>query len=175
MISVSGIDKQLVGQVAAEIRGYRPPEPYKGKGVKYAGNISAARKARRSKAMARETNFSSGASGAPLSHHQTSTGRPRLSIFRSGKHIYAQLIDDAPAQTLAMASTNEKEGKAPKTWNVEAAARSARRSPSGRSPRASSRSCSTAAAISITGASRRWRMPPAKAASSSEQGSAYGA
>ena len=35
-ITVSGIDKQLVGQVAAEIRGYRPPEPYKGKGVKYA-------------------------------------------------------------------------------------------------------------------------------------------
>ncbi|SLN40333.1 50S ribosomal protein L6 [Oceanibacterium hippocampi] len=33
---VSGIDKQKVGQVAAEIRGYRPPEPYKGKGVKYA-------------------------------------------------------------------------------------------------------------------------------------------
>ena len=37
MISVSGINKQLVGQVAAEIRGYRPPEPYKGKGVRYAG------------------------------------------------------------------------------------------------------------------------------------------
>jgi large subunit ribosomal protein L6 len=36
-IAISGIDKQLVGQVAAEIRGYRPPEPYKGKGVKYAG------------------------------------------------------------------------------------------------------------------------------------------
>ena len=36
MISMTGIDKQLVGQVAAEIRGYRPPEPYKGKGVKYA-------------------------------------------------------------------------------------------------------------------------------------------
>tara|TARA_R110000868_G_scaffold31510_16_gene115510 strand:- start:1085 stop:1618 length:534 start_codon:yes stop_codon:yes gene_type:complete len=35
-ISVSGIDKQKVGQVAAEIRKYRPPEPYKGKGVKYA-------------------------------------------------------------------------------------------------------------------------------------------
>lgn len=33
---VSGIDKQKVGQVAAEIRRYRPPEPYKGKGVKYA-------------------------------------------------------------------------------------------------------------------------------------------
>ncbi|HEY1631929.1 MAG TPA: 50S ribosomal protein L6 [Rhizomicrobium sp.] len=35
-ITVAGMDKQLVGQVAAEIRGYRPPEPYKGKGVKYA-------------------------------------------------------------------------------------------------------------------------------------------
>ena len=36
-IVISGIHKQTVGQVAAEIRGYRPPEPYKGKGVKYAG------------------------------------------------------------------------------------------------------------------------------------------
>jgi large subunit ribosomal protein L6 len=36
-IIVSGIDKQRVGQVAAEIREYREPEPYKGKGVKYAG------------------------------------------------------------------------------------------------------------------------------------------
>jgi large subunit ribosomal protein L6 len=35
-VSISGNDKQLVGQVAAEIRSYRPPEPYKGKGVKYA-------------------------------------------------------------------------------------------------------------------------------------------
>jgi len=35
-IVITGIDKQKVGQVAAEIRGYRPPEPYKGKGVKYA-------------------------------------------------------------------------------------------------------------------------------------------
>ncbi len=36
-IKISGIDKQKVGQVAAEIRDYRPPEPYKGKGVKYTG------------------------------------------------------------------------------------------------------------------------------------------
>ena len=35
-ILITGIDKQKVGQVAAEIRGFRPPEPYKGKGVKYA-------------------------------------------------------------------------------------------------------------------------------------------
>jgi len=36
-IKITGSDKQKVGQVAAEIRGFRPPEPYKGKGVKYAG------------------------------------------------------------------------------------------------------------------------------------------
>lgn len=36
-IKVSGVDKQVIGQVCAEIRSYRPPEPYKGKGVKLAG------------------------------------------------------------------------------------------------------------------------------------------
>jgi large subunit ribosomal protein L6 len=36
-ITISGFDKQQVGQVAAEIRAYRPPEPYKGKGVRYVG------------------------------------------------------------------------------------------------------------------------------------------
>ncbi len=38
-ILIKGIDKQLVGQVAAEIRGFRPPEPYKGKGVRYADEV----------------------------------------------------------------------------------------------------------------------------------------
>ena len=38
-VVVKGIDKQQVGQVAAEIRAYRPPEPYKGKGVRYAGEV----------------------------------------------------------------------------------------------------------------------------------------
>lgn len=36
-IAVTGIDKQLVGRVAAEIRGLKKPEPYKGKGIRYAG------------------------------------------------------------------------------------------------------------------------------------------
>jgi large subunit ribosomal protein L6 len=40
-ISISGSDKQQVGQVAADIRGWRPPEPYKGKGVRYAGEFVA--------------------------------------------------------------------------------------------------------------------------------------
>ena len=37
LIHVDGIDKQVVGQVAANIRKWRPPEPYKGKGVRYLG------------------------------------------------------------------------------------------------------------------------------------------
>ena len=36
-IKITGIDKEKVGQVAAEIRGYKPPEPYKGKGIRYVG------------------------------------------------------------------------------------------------------------------------------------------
>jgi large subunit ribosomal protein L6 len=39
LIAISGADRQRVGQVAAEIRAYRPPEPYKGKGIKYAEEI----------------------------------------------------------------------------------------------------------------------------------------
>ncbi|MDQ6956230.1 MAG: 50S ribosomal protein L6 [Mariprofundaceae bacterium] len=41
LITISGVDKQRVGQVAAEIRAYRPPEPYKGKGVRYVGEYIA--------------------------------------------------------------------------------------------------------------------------------------
>ena len=38
-ITITGIDKQLVGQMAAQIRGLRPPEPYKGKGIRYRGEM----------------------------------------------------------------------------------------------------------------------------------------
>ena len=38
-ITISGIDKQVVGQFAAEVRGKRPPEPYKGKGIKYTDEV----------------------------------------------------------------------------------------------------------------------------------------
>jgi large subunit ribosomal protein L6 len=37
MITLSGADKQVIGQAAANIRGFKPPEPYKGKGIKYQG------------------------------------------------------------------------------------------------------------------------------------------
>ena len=40
-IVIKGVDRQRVGQVAAEIRAYKPPEPYKGKGVRYAGETVA--------------------------------------------------------------------------------------------------------------------------------------
>jgi len=46
-IVVKGVDKQKVGQVAAEIRAYRPPEPYKGKGVKYADEIIMRKEAKK--------------------------------------------------------------------------------------------------------------------------------
>jgi len=39
LIHISGVSKHLVGQVAANIRAYKPPEPYKGKGIKYQGEI----------------------------------------------------------------------------------------------------------------------------------------
>ncbi|MEM0995650.1 MAG: 50S ribosomal protein L6 [Bacteroidota bacterium] len=38
-ITLEGIDKQLIGHIASKIRGFRPPEPYKGKGVRYVGEI----------------------------------------------------------------------------------------------------------------------------------------
>ena len=46
-IVVSGIDKQKVGQVSAEIRAYRPPEPYKGKGVRYADEVVVRKEAKK--------------------------------------------------------------------------------------------------------------------------------
>ena len=52
---------------------------------------------------------------------QNAAGRPRLSVFRSGRHIYAQVIDDRAGATLAIASSNEKESKLAKSWNVDAA------------------------------------------------------
>lgn len=48
-IIVSGCDKQKVGQVAAEIRAYRPPEPYKGKGVKYSDEIVVRKETKKKK------------------------------------------------------------------------------------------------------------------------------
>ena len=50
-----------------------------------------------------------------------SSGRPRLSVHRSGKHIYAQVIDDAAGRTVASASTLEKDVRGTSGANVDAA------------------------------------------------------
>ena len=46
-IVVSGVDKQAVGQAAAEIRSFRPPEPYKGKGIRYADEFVRRKEAKK--------------------------------------------------------------------------------------------------------------------------------
>jgi large subunit ribosomal protein L18 len=48
-------------------------------------------------------------------------GRPRLSVFRSSKHIYAQVIDDTKGETLASASSREKDARGKTGANIEAA------------------------------------------------------
>jgi large subunit ribosomal protein L6 len=45
---VDGIDRQAVGQVAATIRGFKPPEPYKGKGVRYMGEVVVQKEVKKS-------------------------------------------------------------------------------------------------------------------------------
>ena len=144
-ITISGADKQAVGQFAAIVRDVRPPEPYKGKGIRYEGEAVAARPARRSA----RSEITTGEPAGPLFSNRISvrpslvedrpvntanhqrlvqtrrlrrqrhvrnrlTGtpqRPRLAVFRSPKHIYAQ-INDETGTTLVSASTMEPEIKA---------------------------------------------------------------
>src|SRR6201984_1349820 len=56
-----------------------------------------------------------------LSLRRSAGGRPRLSVFRSSKHIYAQVIDDLKGETLASASSMEKEMREKTGANIDAA------------------------------------------------------
>ena len=49
MVTIKGADKYWVGQVAAQIRDLKPPEPYKGKGIKYAGEVIERKEGKTSK------------------------------------------------------------------------------------------------------------------------------
>lgn len=71
--------------------------------------------------MQRLTGFDRRKQRVRFSLRKNAAGRVRLSVFRSGRHIYAQLIDDARGETLAAASTLDKELRTKKTAGVEAA------------------------------------------------------
>ena len=122
-ITVKGIDKEKVGQYAAEIRDKRRPEPYKGKGIKYADEVirrkvgkTGSKKSRSEVRVNKHRKLRNRFSGT--------AERPRLAVFRSNNHMYAQIIDDTVGNTLVSASTLQKDVKAEleKTNNVEAAA-----------------------------------------------------
>ena len=93
--------------------------------------------------------------------------RPRLAVFRSSKHIYAQVINDQSGTTLVSASTLDPEIKAQVKYggNKAAAAWSARPSPSGPRRPVLTRFALTAEATSTMVASRPWPRPGAKAGS----------
>ncbi len=73
--------------------------------------------------MAKISNFDRRRNRVRYKLRQTSAGRVRLSVHRSGQHIYAQIIDDAAGKTLAAASTIDKElkGKLKSTASIDAA------------------------------------------------------
>jgi large subunit ribosomal protein L6 len=64
-IVIKGADRQVVGQVAAEMRAFRPPEPYKGKGIRYADERWSSKKPRRSKEQDRHHDEQERAASAP--------------------------------------------------------------------------------------------------------------
>ena len=79
-IEITGADRQKVGQLAAEIRSLRPPEPYKGKGIKYATRRSGAKKARRSRGETRHVRSQRSIRPPPAAHAlRAAPGRRRPS------------------------------------------------------------------------------------------------
>ena len=102
---------------------------------------------------------------------QGTADRPRLAVFRSNRHIIAQVIDDRAGVTLAAASTLEA-GFDGATGNTDAATKVGQATGrAGQGRRRRTRSCSTAVGSSITAASRPSLTPPVRADWSSDDGS----
>ena len=115
-IVINGCDKQAVGQFAAEVREKRPPEPYKGKGIKYADEVIR-RKVGKTGAKKRCADMIKrpNTNAQRLKRHKRVRAKisgtpemPRLNVFRSEANIYAQVIDDVNGVTLASASSLDK-------------------------------------------------------------------
>ena len=114
-IEITGFDKQLLGQFASEIRAKRPPEPFKGKGVKYADEHIVRKEGKKNKDLSQMLSsrqmFERRRVRNRTSLKKNANSKPRLSVHRSSRHIYAQIIDDATGSTLASASTLEADFK----------------------------------------------------------------
>ena len=92
VIKISGIDKELVGKVASEIKLLKPVEPYKGKGIKERGQYVL--KKRRKKEIMLKANYKKSEQRVRKKLKKVNTDRFRLSVFKSSKNISAQIIDD---------------------------------------------------------------------------------
>ena len=105
-IVVKGISKQLVGETAAIIRKQRPPEPYKGKGIRYEGEYVARKVGKRAIDDRHDQGATAGSSGAAGCARRSPAPptRPRISVFRSNRGLSAQLVDDIAGRTLAAVS-----------------------------------------------------------------------
>ena len=121
--SSEGHRSQLVGQVAANIREWRKPEPYKGKGISIKASISSARKARRSKdadnGKQQKTLFLKRRLRVRNKLRKMNAGRLRLSVHRVNKNISVQLIDDVNGVTCCSIDARKGLGVVGKN-NVEA-------------------------------------------------------
>ncbi len=111
-VIVKGTDKQVVGQVAANIRKLRAPEPYKGKGIKYSDERILRKAGKAGKYMSVHIfGKAEGCSPAPsrssAQAHQRYPEPPRLVVTRSNRHMVAQIIDDTKGITLVSESTLE--------------------------------------------------------------------
>ena len=174
LFSVAGIDKQQVGEVAANIRKLRKPDPYKGKGVRYRARSSAARserlvsshgarqlkrrprrrasvaaRARRHFRVRKKVTGTADASAPgrhPLAAAHLRPGRRRHRRPHAGVGL------DPGGRPARRRGRQDRQGRA----------RSASSSPSGPRPPASTRSCSTAVATATPAGSRRWPTAPAK-------------
>ena len=100
-IVLKGADKQVIGQVAADLRAYRRPEPYKGKGVRYADEVVRTKEAmdKKSARIRRATR---------ARRKLQELGATRLVVHRTPRHIYAQVIAPNGSEVLVAASTVEK-------------------------------------------------------------------